>query len=69
VYSVFTRLGDGEFLYVASRDELVQAVQLADALNESWPGEYEVRDSHGNRVDLVEKRSMESERENVSPNT
>jgi len=69
VYSVFTRLGDGEFLYVASRDDLERAVQLAEALNESWPREYEVRDSHGNTVEPVEKRSMESERRNVSPAT
>jgi hypothetical protein len=51
VYDVFTKLGDGEFLYVASRDELEQAVQLIEALNANWPREYVVRDSGGNDVD------------------
>ena len=31
MYSVFVQLGDGEFLPVASRDELEQAVQLVEA--------------------------------------
>ena len=65
---MFTRLGDGEFLYVASREELEQALQLAETLNESWPRE-EVRDWHGKRVDSVEKRLMESQRRDVSANT
>lgn len=69
MYSVFTRLGDGEFLYVASREELEEAVQLAETLNESWPREYEVRDSRGKRVDSVEKRLTESQRRDVSANT
>jgi LPS sulfotransferase NodH len=53
VYSVFKQLGNGEFLHVASRDELEQAVQLVEALNTHWPGEYVVRDSEGNDVDLT----------------
>jgi len=32
MYSVFVQLGDGEFLRVASRDDLEQAVQLAGEL-------------------------------------
>jgi hypothetical protein len=32
VYSVFTKLGDGEFLFVASRDELEQAAALMEEL-------------------------------------
>ena len=54
MYSVFAKLGDGEFLFVASRDELGQAVQLIEALNANWPREYVVRDSEGNEVDLKE---------------
>ena len=47
---------------VASREEVEQAVQLVVSLNASWPREYVVRDSHGDSVNPVEKRSMESER-------
>lgn len=54
MYSVFRRLGSGEFVHVASRDELEQAVQLVEALNSIWPGEYVVRDSEGNDVNLTE---------------
>jgi len=54
VYSVFRQLGNGEFLHVASRDELEQAVQLVEAFNAHWPGEYVVRDSEGNDVGLTE---------------
>ena len=53
-YSVFVQLGDGEFLHVASREDLEQAVQLVKALKASWPQEYVVRDSEGNDVDLEE---------------
>jgi hypothetical protein len=54
VYSVFKQLGKGEFLFVASRDELEQAVQLIEALNAHWPGEYLVRDSGDNDVSLTQ---------------
>lgn len=54
VYSVFAKLDDGEFLFVASREELEQASQLAEKLNSYWPHEYAVRDSEGNDVDLKE---------------
>ena len=54
VYSVFRLLGNGEFLHVASRDELEDAVQLVKAFNAHWPGEYIVRDSEGKDVDLSE---------------
>jgi len=54
VYSVFVQLGDGEFLHVASRDDLEKAVQLVEALKASWPQEYVVRDSEGNDVDHTE---------------
>ena len=51
VYSVFTKLGDGEFLFIASREELEQAAQLVQELNANWPNEYVIRDSNGNDVD------------------
>jgi hypothetical protein len=50
VYSVFTKLGDGEFLFVGSREELEQAEQLVQELNDNWPHEYVIRDSKGNDV-------------------
>jgi hypothetical protein len=53
VYRVFKRLGNGEFLQVASLYELDQAVRLVEALNAHWPGEYVVQDSEGNDVDLT----------------
>jgi hypothetical protein len=43
---------------VATRNELEEAVQLAEALNDNWPREYEVRDSQGNGVNIVQGRSM-----------
>jgi hypothetical protein len=51
MYSVFTKLGDGEFLFVASRDELLQAANLVQELNANWPREYVVRDSKGNEIE------------------
>jgi hypothetical protein len=52
VYSVFTKLDDGEFLFVASRDRLEEAVELVEALRAQWPHEYVVRDSNGDDVDF-----------------
>jgi len=52
MYSVFTKLGDDEFLFVASREKLEQAAVLVQELNDSWPHEYVIRDSKGNDVDL-----------------
>jgi len=49
MYSVFTKLGEGEFLFVASRDKLEQAAQLVQKLNATWPREYLIRDSKGNQ--------------------
>jgi hypothetical protein len=51
VYSVYTKLGDGEFLFIASREELKRAVLLVQELNDNWPDEYVIRDSKGNDVD------------------
>jgi hypothetical protein len=52
--SVLTKLGDGELIFVASRDQLGQARQLAQELNTGWPREYLVRDSEGRYVELNE---------------
>jgi hypothetical protein len=50
MYSVFKQLGNGEFVQVATRDDLEQAIQLAQSLHAEWPGKYEVRDSHAQTV-------------------
>jgi hypothetical protein len=52
MYSVFTKLRDGEFLLIDYRDDCRQAVQLVEELNANWPHKYVVRDSMGNEVDL-----------------
>lgn len=51
MFRVLTRLEDGEFIFVASREQLGQAMQLARELNASWPREYIVRDSEGKNVE------------------
>jgi hypothetical protein len=61
MYTVFTKLGDGELLFVASRNEVEQAVRLAEELNETWPREYVVRDSEGNDVNLNEYPTIQTE--------
>ncbi len=50
MFSVFKQLGNGEFVFVASRVDLEQAVLLADSLNIHWPGNYEIRDSLADTV-------------------
>ena len=54
MYSIFTKLGDGEFLLIASDDELEQVVKLLEKLNDIWPHEYVVRDLSGNDVNLTD---------------
>jgi len=63
MYSVLKQIENGEFVHVASRDELEQAVKLAHALNAEWPGEYEVRDSHAALVRLLWSSARESNHE------
>ena len=67
MFKLYARLGDGEFVYVASRNNLQDALQLADALNASWPRQYEVRDAQGNGVNFPEGRPVEHERLASSP--
>jgi hypothetical protein len=50
MYTAFKQLENGEFVRVASRDELEEAMQLVESLNEEWPGGYEVRESRSQMV-------------------
>ena len=50
MYSLFAKLGDGQFIFVASREGLDEALQLLKDLNEYWPNEYVIRDSTGKDV-------------------
>jgi len=52
MFNIFTRLEDGDFIFVASCKQLGQAMQLVQELNAVWPREYEVRDSEGKSVEL-----------------
>ena len=52
MYRVLAQLDDGEFLIVACRDKLEEAIQLLQRLKAYWPREYVVRDSQGHDVDL-----------------
>jgi len=62
MYNVLKQLENGEFVHVASRDNLEQAVQLAESLNAEWPGDYEVRDSHSEIVRLLFSPARDSKR-------
>lgn len=62
MYRVLAQLDDGEFVVVACRDELKEAVQLIEGLNAHWPKEYVVRDSQGSDVDITRYKGTESER-------
>jgi hypothetical protein len=50
MFTVLKRIENGEFVHVASRDDLQQALQLAQSLNVHWPGDYEVRDSRSEAI-------------------
>jgi uncharacterized protein (DUF2249 family) len=52
MFYVLKQLEDGEFIRIASRDDLQQALQLAQSLSSEWPGEYQVRDSHSEVIKL-----------------
>jgi hypothetical protein len=66
MYRIFAQLDDGQFLFVARRDELDVAIELIDGLNAYWPREYVVRDSQGNDVDVAKYTATEPEREAAS---
>ena len=54
MYEVFTKLCDGEFIFITTCKELKQAAQLVEEFNTNFPHEYVVRDSAGNNIDLKE---------------
>jgi hypothetical protein len=56
MYSLFARLDGGDLLFVASCEELQQAMQLAHELNANWPNEFIGQDSNGNIVDRQPQR-------------
>ena len=60
MFIVLKQLENGEFVHVASRDDLQNALQLAQALKEHWPGDYEVRDSHSQLVEPAASAHRES---------
>ena len=53
MYSVFTRLEDDEYLFIASRESIEQARGLMRDLKTNWPHDYVVRDSKGDDVDTI----------------
>ena len=55
MYRVFRQIENGELIHVASRDQLEQVVKLVEALSEGFPGEYVVRDSEENDIELPER--------------
>jgi hypothetical protein len=61
MYRVLAQLEDGEFLHVACRNKLQEAVQLIEGLNAYWPREYVLRDSQGSDVDLRRYTATEPE--------
>ena len=67
MYRVFVQLDDREFVIVARRDELEEAVQLIESLYAYWPREYVVRDSEGNDVDLTRYTAIQFECSAASP--
>jgi hypothetical protein len=67
MYSVFTRDRDGEFLFVMSRADLKEAVELTEELNVNWPHEYVVRDSIGNDVYLKKGPALHSNPRSAYP--
>jgi hypothetical protein len=69
MYTVFTKLGDNEFLYIASHDKFEQAIQLAEKLNAGWPRKYVVRDSISNEIRWATKEEPAATRRPVTPPT
>jgi hypothetical protein len=59
MYSVLKRLENGEFVDVASREDLQQALQLAQSLNVHWPGEYQVRDSRSEAIGISSSKNSD----------
>jgi hypothetical protein len=47
MFKVFTVLSDGEYIFVSSRNDLGQAMQLVQNFRAIWPREYVISDSDG----------------------
>jgi hypothetical protein len=62
MYQVLVQLDDREFVVVACRDEVKEAVHLIEELSAYWPREYVVRDSEGNNIDLTRYATIGVER-------
>ena len=62
MYRVLVQIRGNEYIFVASREELDEAVKLVDGLRVCWPREYVVRDSEGNDMDLTGCTELEPER-------
>ena len=50
MYHVYVKQRDGEFLLVASREELEEATALVQEFSSHYPHEYVIRDSEGKDV-------------------
>jgi hypothetical protein len=57
-YTIFRKLETGELLRVAARDDLHQAQQLVQSLDEHWPADYTILDSESTAE--VERRTRNS---------
>jgi hypothetical protein len=67
MYRVLVQIHGDEYIFVASRAELDEAIRLVDGLRIYWPREYVVRDSEGNEIDLTGCAELEPERGTASP--
>jgi hypothetical protein len=57
LYRIFRKLGNGEFMHIASRHSPEDALELVATFKSLWPdenAEYIVRDEDGNDLDLGE---------------
>jgi hypothetical protein len=66
MYRIFAQLDGGEYLFVAGREELEEALHLVEGLSAYWPRKYVVRDSEGCEVDLTTYTGIEPERDAAS---
>jgi hypothetical protein len=67
MYQVLVQIDDHEFVIVACRDELKEAIHLIEELSAYWPRDYVVRDPEGNDVDLTRYTAIGLERGTASP--
>ena len=60
-YDILRKLENGEVLPIASRNDLSEAKQLAESLNDYWPAEYIVREcASGAEFHLRQQRLADS---------